>query len=331
MLWHHLFLGNKEYGEAVFSLALTCKVCVALFVFLSGYGMATQFNKINLGKSVIVKCVNATKFLFMRYFKFYLNYWVIFFITVPLGVFVFGRPLEAAYGSDSSLLVSFIRDLFGLQCYKSYNITWWFNRLILTLWLLFPLLYWAMKSKVVCVWVLILLFFNPGGILSRLNLLAEFLPNYLVIFVLGIFIAVHIDEINKELDKVHRCVVLAVSIIATATFLYMRNHYVLSCFLMIKGDRFIVVFLSIAVVSLCRLTRRNMSDLAFVGKHSMNMYLTHTFICSYFFHDFIYGFKYPILIFFVLFLISLLLSIIVEYVKKRIGFYRLLDVMKRNV
>ena len=201
--------------------------------------------------------------------------------------------------------------------------------MILSLWLLFPLLYWAMKSKVVCAWVLILLFFNPGGILSRLNLLAEFLPNYLVIFVLGIFIAVHIDEINKELNKVHRCVVLAVSIIATATFLYMRNHYVLSCFLMIKGDPFIVIFLSLAVVSLCRLTHRKIAILAFIGKHSMNMYLTHTFICSYFFHDFIYGFKYPVLIFIMLFSMSLLLSILVEYVKKSIGFYRLLEVVKR--
>lgn len=85
MLWHHLFLGNKEYGEAVFSLALTCKVCVALFVFLSGYGMATQFNKIYPCESVRVKCIDVAKFLFKRYFKFYLNYWIVFFITVPLG------------------------------------------------------------------------------------------------------------------------------------------------------------------------------------------------------------------------------------------------------
>jgi len=93
---------------------------------------------------------------------------------------------------------------------------------------------------------------------------------------------------------------------------------------MIKGDPFIVVFLSVAVVSLCP-TKRNMSALEFMGKHSMNMYLVHTFVCSYFFHDFIYGFKYPILIFAVLFAISLLLSIVIEFFKTKVGFYRLQD------
>ena len=61
----------------------------------------------------------------------------------------------------------------------------------------------------------------------------------------------------------------------------------------------------------------------YVGKHSMNMYLTHTFIFGYFFADFIYGFKYPVLIFLALFTTSLLLSICIEFVKRRIGFYKL--------
>ena len=90
----------------------------------------------------------------------------------------------------------------------------------------------------------------------------------------------------------------------------------------IKGDPFIAVFLSLAVVSICRLTHRKMSALAFAGKHSMNMYLTHTFIFAYFLHDFIYWFKYPILIFAVLFSISLLLSMTIEFLKEKIGFYR---------
>lgn len=334
MLCHHLFFQNPEYGAIAFKLALTGKFCVALFVFLSGYGMAVQYQKYLTDNQVVQCCKCRTllknlrsnlRFLLRRYLKFFMNYWAVFLITVPIGVLVFGRSLDAAYGTESSLLISFIKDLLGLQYNESYNITWWFNRLILSLWLLFPLLYWAMKSKVVCVWVLILLFFNPAGILSRLILLAESLPNYLVIFTMGICIAVHIDEINKILNKVHRYVVLAVSIIATLAFLYMRNHYVLSCFLMIKGDPFIVVFLSFAVVSICRLTHRKMAALAFVGKHSMNMYLVHTFVCSYFFHVFIYGFKYPILIFAVLFAISLLLSIVIEFFKTKVGFYRLLN------
>lgn len=39
MLIHHLFLEHPEYGGAIYGLAKAGKVCVALFVFLSGYGM----------------------------------------------------------------------------------------------------------------------------------------------------------------------------------------------------------------------------------------------------------------------------------------------------
>ena len=91
---------------------------------------------------------------------------------------------------------------------------------------------------------------------------------------------------------------------------------------MTKGDPFIAVFLSLAVVGLSRLFNWNMSGLAFVGKHSMNMYLIHTFIFGYFFHDFIYSFKYPILIFIVLLIVSLLLSIAIEFLKGKFGFYQ---------
>lgn len=41
------------------------------------------------------------------------------------------------------------------------------------------------------------------------------------------------------------------------------------------------------------------SVLWFFGKHSTVMWLTHSYFCYYLFHDFIYGFKYPILIYLV--------------------------------
>lgn len=104
------------------------------------------------------------------------------------------------------------------------------------------------------------------------------------------FFAVNGSVLNYILNKINPYVVLVVLCVLTLAFLYMRS------FLEIKGDPFIVVFLSLAVVSLCRLTKRNFLFLAFVGKHSMNMYLMHTFVFCYFFEDFIYGFNYPIVI-----------------------------------
>lgn len=46
MLWHHLFYENPEYGLFVWHLALLGKVCVAIFLLLSGYGLTIQMNRI---------------------------------------------------------------------------------------------------------------------------------------------------------------------------------------------------------------------------------------------------------------------------------------------
>jgi peptidoglycan/LPS O-acetylase OafA/YrhL len=46
MLWHHLFYESPEYGEIVFQTAKFGKLCVALFLFISGYGLTIQYNTI---------------------------------------------------------------------------------------------------------------------------------------------------------------------------------------------------------------------------------------------------------------------------------------------
>lgn len=51
------------------------------------------------------------------------------------------------------------------------------------------------------------------------------------------------------------------------------------CFYMIKKGHKIEVFF------------------AFMGKHSTNIWLIHAFFCWYYFSDFIYGLKYPVLIY----------------------------------
>ena len=52
--------------------------------------------------------------------------------------------------------------------------------------------------------------------------------------------------------------------------------------------------------------------LSYLGKHSMNIWLIHTWICYYLFKDFIYSLKYPILIFSITTILSLLMSLVVN-------------------
>ena len=62
-----------------------------------------------------------------------------------------------------------------------------------------------------------------------------------------------------------------------------------------------------------------------LGKHSMNMFLFHTFIFYYWFKDETYFFRNPIIITAQLLLICYILSVVIELIKNKIGFYSLVS------
>lgn len=68
--------------------------------------------------------------------------------------------------------------------------------------------------------------------------------------------------------------------------------------------------------------------LEYLGKHSMNIFLFHTFIFYYWFKSFIYSPRNPFLILCLLLGVCLLLSIFLEKVKQWIGFNKLLSKLK---
>ncbi|MGN0475409.1 MAG: hypothetical protein ACI4IJ_09990, partial [Acutalibacteraceae bacterium] len=71
--------------------------------------------------------------------------------------------------------------------------------------------------------------------------------------------------------------------------------------------------------------------LEFMGKHSMNIFLTHTFIRLYFFGDFIYSFKNAYLIVLVLWATSLALALAIYGLQKLVRFDELTAKFKQWV
>lgn len=91
----------------------------------------------------------------------------------------------------------------------------------------------------------------------------------------------------------------------------------------VNADPYIALCLACLVATITKRVQCKMSVLAYLGKHSMNIYLVHTFIFKYFFHDFIYGFHNSILMFAVLIVISLGISVVLEQIKRKLFFYEL--------
>lgn len=246
-----------------------------------------------------------------RYTKFYLNYWVVFLIFVPIGVFCFNRPLTIAYGEDANIPLSLLKDFLGLQKFNSYNITWWFNQIIIVLWLAFPLLFWMEKNKIIrWLFLPLAIFFFPINALS---------------FVFGIYLAQYREGVEALIMKITDKGMLAMLFVVLTGLCICREKMLFECLTGVNADPYIALALACIVAIATKKIKYQLPLLAYLGKHSMNMYMVHTFIFAYFFHDFIYCFQYPIFIFLALLLSSLAVSVVLETLKTQLKFYVLVS------
>lgn len=77
-------------------------------------------------------------------------------------------------------------------------------------------------------------------------------------------------------------------------------------------DSFYAFFVILLILQFPYQNRMWGAFLANLGRHSMPMWMCHTFLSIYLFPNFIYGFRYPLLIFMVLTALSYVISIVVH-------------------
>lgn len=295
MLMHHLWgcppAGVEPYTGLLGFLGSVGKVCVAIFLFCSGYGLSVGYQK-----SMNDCCMNngdwkqkvlmTLKFLAKRFVKFYANYWFIFLIFVPISVFCFGRPLSAAYGESMNVFSGLVFDFFGIQGFLSYNITWWFNALILGLYVLFPFLYWGGEKLPALLLVLSILIVRLGG-RGWMGMIPIFML-YQMPFVLGILwkkwesIGEHITTKSQKTSLVFGCVLLLMGAI------FCREYEIIPHWSGMRMDGLITLGVTGLIVVGRRFKIMN-KCFSFFGKHSMNTYLVHTFVYAYWFPSVFYG------------------------------------------
>jgi len=70
---------------------------------------------------------------------------------------------------------------------------------------------------------------------------------------------------------------------------------------------------------------------AFLGKHSMNIFVLHTFYRANILKEFLFSMKYPVLTILSLLLISLVTSIVAEFIKKVIRYNKLMSLLENKI
>ncbi len=328
MLCHHLYGcppdGADPYIGILVWLGVLGKVCVALFLFCSGYGLAANYKPLSI--------LDDIKFVAKRLVKFYANYWVIFLIFVPISIFVFHRSLTEAYGEDVNIIKCFCLDIIGLQGYNSYNITWWFNQLIIILYLLFPYIYRLIRIQPIVAVILGIMLMRVSGHISFDSVTICFwqLP-----FVMGIGWKLYEDmfpKVSVWLSK-HNYVFAIISIIALALTIVLRMEPIIPHWSGMRIDGFLSCAIALVVISTLRYLPILMKILAFLGKHSINIYMIHTFFNAYWHPEWLHECEWMRLggSFVVLITICLLVSMAVEFLKEKIRFYELVNIITKHI
>ena len=312
LLVHHLFGNPRDYGLfynglyignklLISGVSASAKVCVAIFVILSGYGLSKSAEK--SGKA------NAY-FAYKHLVKLFFQYWFIFVIFVPLG-FIFGRDPIDIYGFGIRGIFNFLIDFTGLAnifCTPTMNGTWWYMGVVIILYIMFPIFFKMIKKSpyvslaaafAVCI-------FGTAAGRWYHALLAWIFP-----FVAGIYLA-QSGLLDKTVNLKHKGYVATISLVSAILITVAR--YAVSGFVL-RIDTFFALAIIIFTVSFLSYIKYAGSLLEFIGIHSANIFMMHTFIYLYYFQRAIYAVYYPVFIVCVLLAITLLISVGLEKLK----------------
>lgn len=326
MLFHHLFNDYPEYagytidyspltGDQVTEIAILCKLCVAVFVFITGYGLAASFEKSFKDREPARQ--ELARFSLRRWWRLMTNFWPIYLLAVAFG-FLGRSPIDVYGPGIRSIATNAMFDFLGLAkafSTPTLNPTWWYVSLAILLIFVAP---FAMSAARKFGSLPILISGVLGIALFAVGTDAVFL--YAASYLLGIFC--HENNVLDAWDnwlsgsRGGQAIKAVFSGTLFLALLPLRNsfdHYGVI-------DALLALLLCMFVMSCLRSVPAVSRILSVLGRHSSNMFFTHTLLYSYYFLGFYYSMRFPIAVLAALAASTLALSIVLERVKQAAGY-----------
>ncbi len=309
LLLHHMFWKDVAVPINIHDISYSAifvpatKTCVALFTILSGYGLYESSKKWT---------GNAFEFIFKHEKKLMIGFWWVYLPVFIASFFLHrhGTPMDI-YGHNIKGVVFFVLDGLGLKNMfntPSLNQTWWYMETIIMLYIMFPLLKKIIKRFFYLPLIISFIVLAAYNFMDFIGYEREIL--YLLPFVAGMMLSEK-DILNKLANSEKMG-----NVIGSVAF--MLVGFVSCLFFKVIGNTFFalaIIILTIETGKYIDLYRCRF--LITLGIHSMNIFLIHSFLYSYFrgFRDIFIMIGNRIAGTAVLLILSVVMSIALEKIK----------------
>lgn len=295
------------------------KLCVGMFVFITGYGLYKSYSKLTLNSRSVLNWTGTR--LTKTLSGFWFIYILVFIITFVIDKYPYMRYITSPTKMNGSWFYAII-DFLGLSnIIGTPNLigTWWYMSAVIILIVFFPLIHAAGEKFGY--------FVTAGALILLPRIIGQGFPgtknvfSFILAFIFGMVFA-KFDLFSKQNKFTLFKNRLLTDIILF--FVYMFLFFMIVYMTDKLGRKYLwelnyCVDPLIVILFCNRYLKRIVflnKALMFIGSHSLNIFLVHTFIRYVYLNDFTYSFKYALLIPFVLLGISLAISVVVELLKK---------------
>ena len=305
LLFYHLFheeqmllemqVDYRPMSKEIFLMAAGFgNICVAVFVMITAYGIT---------KSILDVPEMSFKTAYVQAWGRFRKLLIGFGILYLSVVLVWSRQfdLQSLYGKGKQGVILLLSDglgfaeIFGTP---TLNQTWWYMSLAYAFIFLIPALAFCVRKTGPV--LLAAAFFLPMVVELNYDM-----NRYLFVAVMGVC-AAYGNWFEKVFQlRLHVVWKWCIGLAGLVLCILVRQNAVVRDYFLNYADAPIAFFLICFAVMLPGSVPGIRQLLGFVGKHSMNIYLVHTFFYLIIYRDFVYGFRYAGLIFAVLAVLSL--------------------------
>ena len=319
MLYFHLF--KTDFPEHISVLNIMCngleikiacigRICTAIFAMVSGYGMTKSCQSVSKD-NIKIYFEKAYKKVFKHLYGFYKMYWLVFIIFIPFRFVITDKGFH---------IVEFLSNLIGYT--YEYNPSWWYVHQYVVMMLLFPVVNYILFNVMLTNNIMTAISCIFGIVILAIPVIRDLILqlyeinciSYMVVFVFAMLIARYDGFIvfNNVLKKVHlnNMIFSVVMLVAICVF---RVIVTGSDIIAHQWDFILTPLFTYCIIMIFK-GNRSKAILNFFGKHSMYIWLTHTFYYLVYFKKLFELLRFSFLMYTVLMAVSVMTSIILMYI-----------------